>query len=485
MTGKRYAGENYAPRTRRHARAVVRSFYEYHRDMHGRPLLNPFPKAKRAEDEHLNAHHNPMHAYRHPTRRAPYQPKEPRRSPRGIPDQAFNELFAALPSHRDRALVAFYISAGPRASELLGVSRDRVSPGDQTIGVIRKGSRALQWIPASKERAFWAWAIVEVLRHTGMRIEEALELTHHSFVAYQLPTTGEIVPMLQVAPSKLDQERLLLVSPELSEVLTAIIHRVRRGQQAMPLVAAYDSLERLWSAPMPFLFQRRCGPEDRAIPRNYIYTCLNDALSASGLTGPANEQLRYTPHDFRRIFVTDALRSGLPPHIAARICGHRTVDTTLGYAAIYPEDVINHHRSFIARRRTLRPSEEYREPTAQEWQDFLAHFELRKVALGVCARDFGTPCVHEHACIRCPVLRPDPEQRPRLEEIHANLLDRLQEAKEQGWLGEVTAIEASLAAAEQKLAAMRDLAARHTTVHLGMPDFRTSAGRLTGSSDSG
>ncbi|AXI76476.1 tyrosine-type recombinase/integrase [Peterkaempfera bronchialis] len=257
--------------------------------------------------------------------------------------------------------------------------------------------------------------------------------------------------MIQVAPSKLDQERLLLVSPELGEVLTAIIHRVRRGQQAMPLVSAYDSLERLWSAPMPFLFQRRCGSEDRAIPRNDIYTCLNDALAASGLTGPGNEQLRYTPHDFRRIFMTDALRSGLPPHIAARICGHRMVDTTLGYAAIYPEDVINHHRFFIARRRSLRPGEEYREPTAQEWQDFLAHFELRKVALGTCARDFGTPCVHEHACIRCPVLRPDPEQMPRLKEIHANLLDRLQEAKEQGWLGEVAAIEASLAAAEQKL----------------------------------
>ncbi|MCZ7412942.1 MULTISPECIES: hypothetical protein [unclassified Streptomyces] len=67
---------------------------------------------------------------------------------------------------------------------------------------------------------------------------------------------------------------------------------------------------------------------------------------------------------------------------------------------------------------------------------------------------------------------------PRLEEIHANLLDRLQEAKEQGWLGEVAAIEASLAAAEQKLTAMRAFATQHTTVHLGMPDFRSSAGRL-------
>ena len=64
-----------------------------------------------------------------------------------------------------------------------------------------------------------------------------------------------------------------------------------------------------------------------------------------------------------RIFVTDALRSGLPPHIAAKICGHALLDTTMGYAAIYPEDVIAHHRAFIARRRTERPSEEYRDLT--------------------------------------------------------------------------------------------------------------------------
>jgi hypothetical protein len=46
-----------------------------------------------------------------------------------------------------------------------------------------------------------------------------------------------------------------------------------------------------------------------------------------------------------------------------------------------------------------------------------------------------------------PLLRVDPAQMPRLEEIHANLGDRLQEAREQGWLGEVAAIEATLAAA--------------------------------------
>ncbi|MFD8870645.1 tyrosine-type recombinase/integrase [Streptomyces sp. NPDC059590] len=191
----------------------------------------------------------------------------------------------------------------------------------------------------------------------------------------------------------------------------------------------------------------------------------------------AGDPLEWRPHDFRRIFVTDAIRSGLPPHIAAKICGHAASDTTMGYAAIYPEDVISHHRAFIARRRTERPSEEYRELTATEWDEFLAHFELRKVALGTCGRDYATPCQHENACVRCPLLLVDPAQMPRLQEIHTNLIDRLQEAKVQGWLGEVAAIETTLAAAAQKLQAMRERATQPSTVHLGMPDFRRDTGR--------
>ena len=42
-------------------------------------------------------------------------------------------------------------------------------------------------------------------------IEELLELTHHSIVQYRLPTTGELVPLLQIAPSKTDAERLLSI----------------------------------------------------------------------------------------------------------------------------------------------------------------------------------------------------------------------------------------------------------------------------------
>nr|WP_229828635.1 tyrosine-type recombinase/integrase [Streptomyces massasporeus] len=68
--------------------------------------------------------------------------------------------------------------------------------------------------------------------------------------------------------------------------------------------------------------------------------------------------LIFQPHDFRRIFITDSILNGLPPHIAQVIAGHDHIGTTMGYAAIYPTDAIEAHRAFIARRRALRPADE-------------------------------------------------------------------------------------------------------------------------------
>ena len=62
-----------------------------------------------------------------------------------------------------------------------------------------------------EHRGFWTWALVEVLRHTGIRIEELTELSHHSLIQYRLPATGELIPLLQITPSKTDAERLLVI----------------------------------------------------------------------------------------------------------------------------------------------------------------------------------------------------------------------------------------------------------------------------------
>jgi len=331
-----------------------------------------------------------------------------------------------------------------------------------------------------EHRGFWTWAMVEVLRHTGIRIEELTELSHHSLIQYRLPATGELIPLLQITPSKTDQERLLVISPELADVLSTIIGRIRGNRPDVPLVVSYDKNERIYHPPMPLLFQSRRQLRDRPVSETSLRQYLDDALTATGITDTTGRGLRYTFHDFRRLFITDAIMHGMPPHIAQLVAGHRDINTTMGYKAVYPEEVINGHRAFIARRRATRPSEEYRTPTDKEWTEFLGHFERRKVAVGDCGRSYATPCIHEHSCLRCPLLRPDPAERSRLTQIRDNLIDRIAEAETHRWFGEAEGLIVSLAGARDKLAQMDQItASRSTGVNLGIPSFADAAGRTS------
>jgi hypothetical protein len=329
-----------------------------------------------------------------------------------------------------------------------------------------------------EHRGFWTWAMVEVLRHTGIRIEELTELSHHSLIQYRLPASGQLIPLLQITPSKTDAERLLVISPELADTLSTIIARIRAGQPHVPLVVSYDKNERVYNPPMPLVFQWRRRLENRPVAETSLRTYLDHALSALGVKDTGGRALRYTFHDFRRLFLTDAIMHGMPPHIAQLVAGHRDINTTMGYKAVYPEEVINSHRAFIARRRAVRPSEEYRTPTDDEWAQFVGHFEHRKVSIGDCGRSYDTPCIHEHSCLRCPLLRPDPEARPRLVQIRDNLIARITEAESHHWLGEAEGLKVSLAGAHAKLAQMDQITTnRNHTVQLGIPSFTDTAGR--------
>ncbi|MGW9389170.1 tyrosine-type recombinase/integrase [Streptomyces globisporus] len=327
-----------------------------------------------------------------------------------------------------------------------------------------------------EDEAFWCWAIIETLRHTGIRREELLEITHLALVSYRMQDTGELVPLLQIVPSKNNQERLLLVSPELASVLAIIITRLRTSNGGtIPLTSRYDSHERVFGPLLPHLFQRRPrGHRNEVISTATVQAFLDAALARTGLRNAAGEPLKFTAHDFRRMFATEAVTGGLPVHIAARVLGHEDLATTQAYLAVFQDDLIRSYRSFLAQRRTLRPEAEYRDPTDEEWRDFQQHFALRKVELGTCGRPYGTSCKHEHACVRCPMLRMDPGQRKRLIEIIHSLTDRIKEAKLNGWLGEAEGLQVSLQAASKKLTAMDQAHARSAAriTDLELPKIR-------------
>lgn len=154
VTGKPGPGMKYAASTRAHSETVLRGFYDFHRDAGTGPIVNPFPLSRERRGGRANAHHNPMEPFGI-ERVGLYRPRVAQRIPRAIPDELFNRVFAELGSNRDRALIAMWVSTGARAAELLGVHRGDVDPGQQLITVIRKGTRALQQVPASPDAFVW------------------------------------------------------------------------------------------------------------------------------------------------------------------------------------------------------------------------------------------------------------------------------------------------------------------------------------------
>ncbi len=135
-------------------------------------------------------------------------------------DQRTRERLPVLPG-----LVSWVEAELARTAEML-TAAERTEPGGlfttagQTLRrpVMRTGTTGRVWaehpdsgqgrdLSFDEHRGFWTWAMVEVLRHTGIRIEELTELSHHSLIQYRLPDTGQLIPLLQISPSKTDAER--------------------------------------------------------------------------------------------------------------------------------------------------------------------------------------------------------------------------------------------------------------------------------------
>jgi len=113
---------------------------------------------------------------------------------------------AVLAAARDAGPGQRFTAAG---QALARSARPHSAPGN--IWAHDPATGKQRFLNLEEDHAFWAWAIIEVLRLTGCRVEELTELSHHSLVQYRLPDTGELIPLLQIAPSKTDTERILPV----------------------------------------------------------------------------------------------------------------------------------------------------------------------------------------------------------------------------------------------------------------------------------
>ncbi|MFI1868894.1 tyrosine-type recombinase/integrase [Streptomyces jumonjinensis] len=347
--------------------------------------------------------------------------------------------------------------------------RDRTwakSQEEPPVRVIDEDGQVLN-VTLTEDTAFWEWASLEILRHSGIRVEELCELTHLSIRQYRRPN-DEVIALLVIAPSKSERERVIPMSADLFHAVAQIIRRLTPDGRPVRLLNRYDPHEKTWSEPMPFLMQRQNGTQRSVIaPTTFIHMFARSCEELAE-THRAFADMTFTPHDFRRLFATEIVNGGLPIHIGAALLGHLNLQTLQGYVAVFAEDIVANYQRFLNHRRSLRPEIEYPEVTPEEWADFEDHFDRRKVELGNCARPYGTPCNHEHACIRCPMLQVNPKMLPRLAEIEKDLLLRRKRAQEEHWLGEVEGIDATLTFLRAKQAEAARLSKRPTT-NLGIP----------------
>ncbi|MGK4909999.1 tyrosine-type recombinase/integrase [Streptomyces albus] len=377
--------------------------------------------------------------------------------------------------HRLKTLLeaAKQVSPGEEFT-LEGTTWLRVSTNERhnrpPVRLVNRSTGELLRLSQEENIAFWQWAVVETLRLAGLRAEELTELTHLSVRQYQRPS-GEVVALLVISPSKSDRERVIPMSAELFHVIAQIIRRHRDEHGTVQVCARYDLHEKVWSEELPYLFQTTHSGCQRAMSSTTVWRVIGRACERLAVTHPEFDGVKFAPHDFRRLFATELVNNGLPIHIGAALLGHLDIRTTRGYVAVFDEDVISQYQQFLARRRAERPTEEYRKPSREEWDDFQEHFDKRRVELGSCGRPYGTPCAHEHACVRCPMLSINPKMLPRLDELEEDLISRRKRAVEEGWQGEIEGLDLTLTFLRSKRQQTRRIQ-RSGPVELGIPHQR-------------
>ncbi|MEK8146181.1 site-specific integrase [Streptomyces sp. M10(2022)] len=199
--------------------------------------------------------------------------------------------------------------------------------GHRTPVRVRDDTGQLVHVEAEEESAFWDWATVETLRHSGARIEEMCEVSHLSIRHYQR-NNGEMIALLVISPSKTDRERVIPMSAELFHVIASVIRRHTRDGSPVPILRRFDPHDKVWSPPMPFLFQRKIGSTRSVISPVTVLNMLARRCADLAEHHPVFRSVKFTPHDFRRIFTTELVNSGLPIHIGATLLGHLNIQTT-------------------------------------------------------------------------------------------------------------------------------------------------------------
>jgi len=264
----------------------------------------------------------------------------------------------------------------------------------------------------AERRTFWDWAFLELLLTSGLRVEEACQLTTLDVLKRHLPS-GQAYYLLHVKPSKFDRARVIPIGDGLGNVIAEIITHIKNlyGTDAVPFCDRRDMANKQALPRAPYLIQGRSHPS--AVTAQTIRTRLRYLSLAAGATHADGTPLHLTPHDCRRVFATEHLNSNTPVHVIASLLGHAGLDTVMIYAKLYPDTLVEGYRNAMrGLYGAVYNPDQLRDPSSDDWAAFTASCNLRDMGTHVCALPTGEHCSRGLVCLGCVHAQPKKSAAP-------------------------------------------------------------------------
>lgn len=184
----------------------------------------------------------------------------------------------------------------------------------------------------AEERAFWLWTSTELMLGTGMRPAELFRLKRTD-IDEQLDEHGERVPCLHITAGKTDFPRVVSISPEVLDVLAAIIDRVQGTNPTHPLVDRFNSTNEEFEMRQPMMMQKRYGTHLSGFSAGELGVWLNEFFTDVHSSNLLDKRIRFELKDCRRIFATKLHLNKVSILTICKILGHRSVEATMRYIA--------------------------------------------------------------------------------------------------------------------------------------------------------
>jgi integrase len=264
---------------------------------------------------------------------------------------------------------------------------------------------------------------LQILRATGMRVGELLDLELDCLVDFASHGTWLRVPL-----GKLATERMVPLDEPTLGVLDAWMAQ-RGPQRALP--------HPRHGRPADFLFLER----GRRPTAWRLRRALDQAAAAAGLTNPGGCPLHVTPHQLRHTFGTSLVNAGMSLPALMALMGHVTSEMTLRYAKLASPTVRTAYQQAMDKVRVRQPlpllvGNRSAVPDRVDW--LRSEMLKTRVAHGYCSRDLvADACPYANICEQCDNFVTTTEFLPALENQLIDMRALHDDAEARGWHSEV------------------------------------------------